>query len=327
MAIKQIVCSGTPYEIGQIHGYHASTEISRAITLYAKMFARHSKLSWPEVQDLAKDFDQLIRDRWPRVILALYHDSGIADGSEQELINIVRTEIVFGKFSDGCTSLYYRDRHSETKDAQAKNLIQLTLVQKDLPVIKMITEAGLIGKIGLNSAGVGVCFNAIRAKGLNKSYILVHLGLRITLESRLALQAVKSLKSIGIASSAHMLISNANNAVRLEFMALIFSHIPVDMMGFIAHLNHMLLPHAGINEPAWLADSLVRVATVGENIKSLGGKLDQERFSELFRDKTGFPCLINRATSEGSDIATLAVVVMGRPSDEEAERVVLELDR
>jgi isopenicillin-N N-acyltransferase-like protein len=52
-----------------------------------------------------------------RVILALYHDSGIADGSEQELINIVRTEIVFGKFSDGCTSLYYRDRHSETKDA------------------------------------------------------------------------------------------------------------------------------------------------------------------------------------------------------------------
>jgi isopenicillin-N N-acyltransferase-like protein len=174
----------------------------------------------------------------------------------------------------------------------------------------MITEAGLIGKIGLNSAGVGVCFNAIRAKGLNKSYILVHLGLRITLESRLALQAVKSLKSIGIASSAHRLISNANNAVRLEFMALIFSHIPVDMMGFIAHLNHMLLPHAGINEPAWLADSLVRVATVGENIKSLGGKLDQERFGELFRDKTGFPCLINRATSEGSDIATLFNIVM-----------------
>ncbi|KAL4870887.1 hypothetical protein BDV12DRAFT_184229 [Aspergillus spectabilis] len=305
MAIKQIVCSGNPYEIGQIHGYHASTEISRAITLYAEMFARHSKLSWPEVQDLAKDFDQLIRDRWPRYYKEL---RGIADGSEQELINIVRTEIVFEKFSDGCTSLYYRDRHSETKDAQAKNLIQLTLVQKDLPVIKMITEAGLIGKIGLNSAGVGVCFNAIRAKGLDK----------ITLESRLALQAVKSLKSIGIASSAHMLISNANNAVRLEFMALIFSHIPVDMMGFIAHLNHMLLPHAGINEPAWLADSLVRVATVGENIKSLGGKLDQERFGELFRDKTGFPCLINRATSEGSDIATLFNI---------AERVVLELDR
>ncbi|KAL4902125.1 hypothetical protein BDW74DRAFT_180973 [Aspergillus multicolor] len=98
------------------------------------MFARDSKLSWPEVQDLAKDFDQLIRDRWPRYYKEL---RGIADGSEQELIDIValnvRTEIVFGKFSDGCTGLYYRDRHSETKDAflgqnwdweteQAKNL-------------------------------------------------------------------------------------------------------------------------------------------------------------------------------------------------------------
>jgi isopenicillin-N N-acyltransferase-like protein len=38
------------------------------------MFARHSKLSWPEVQDLAKDFDQLIRDRWPRYYKELRGD-------------------------------------------------------------------------------------------------------------------------------------------------------------------------------------------------------------------------------------------------------------
>ncbi|RDW83616.1 putative acyl-CoA:6-aminopenicillanic-acid-acyltransferase [Aspergillus mulundensis] len=349
MAIKQIVCSGTPYEIGQIHGYHASTEISRAITFYATMFAKHSKLTWAQVQDLARDFDDLIKDKWPRYYEEL---QGIADGAERDVIDIialnVRTEIVFGQFSDGCTSLYYRDSASETgnaflgqnwdwETAQAQNLIQLTLIQKDTPVIKIITEAGLIGKIGLNSAGVGVCFNAIRAKGLDKTHIPVHLGLRIALESRSALDAVETLEAIGMASSAHMLIGDENSAIGLEFTSSTFARIPVNERGFIAHANHMLLPHAGIDEPAWLADSAVRVRTMGENIERLvgSGKVDWENFGALFQDETGFPCSINRATSEGSQIATLfnivmdlggrrAVVVLGRPSEERVERVVLE---
>lgn len=85
MAIKQIVCSGTPYEvhpdfkfkcnsilsysprqIGHKHGSQAAPEIERAIIFYAKMFAKHSKLDWAQVQDLARDFDGLIRDKWPR---------------------------------------------------------------------------------------------------------------------------------------------------------------------------------------------------------------------------------------------------------------------
>ncbi|KAL4905065.1 hypothetical protein BDW74DRAFT_185188 [Aspergillus multicolor] len=350
MAIKQIVCSGTPYEIGQIHGYHASAEISRAITFYAKMFEKHSNLTWPEVRDLASDFDDLIKERWPRYYEEL---QGIAEGSEQELIDIialnVRTEIVFGVFSDGCTSLYYHDSDGRTGNAflgqnwdweteQSPNLIQLTLIQKDTPTIKMITEAGLIGKIGLNSSGVGVCFNAIRAKGLDKTRIPVHLGLRLALESRSVQEAVETLEGIGMASSAHMLIGDASDAIGLEFTSSTFARIPVNESGFIAHSNHMLLSHAGINEPAWLADSAVRVATMSENIEKLGGKLGWESFSELFKDEKGFPCSINRATSASSQIATLfnivmdlgrrrAVVVMGRPSDESAERVVLEFER
>jgi len=35
------------------------------------------------------------------------------------------------------------------KEEQGENLIQLTITQPDLPAIKMITEAGIIGKIGL----------------------------------------------------------------------------------------------------------------------------------------------------------------------------------
>jgi isopenicillin-N N-acyltransferase-like protein len=115
--------------------------------------------------------------------------TGIAEGASVVLADIiainVRTEITFGLFSDGCTALSWRtDRASflaqnwDWMDAQRENLIQLTIEQSGKPVIKMITEAGLIGKIGLNSAGVGVCLNAIKAKGMDSTRIPCHLGLR-----------------------------------------------------------------------------------------------------------------------------------------------------
>ena len=56
-------------------------------------------------------------------------------------------------------------------EEQSPNLLLLTIIQPDKPTIKMVTEAGIIGKIGLNSAGVGVCLNAIRIPGLDKNRI------------------------------------------------------------------------------------------------------------------------------------------------------------
>ncbi|KAL4919214.1 acyl-coenzyme A:6-aminopenicillanic acid acyl-transferase-domain-containing protein [Aspergillus aurantiobrunneus] len=318
MAVKQIVCSGTPYEIGHTHGAHAAEEIDRAITFYAKMFAKHSGLDWTQVQDLARDFVDLIKNNWTRY----YHElRGIADGAKRDLIDIialnVRTEIVFGQFSDGCTSLYYQDdgnafqgQNWDWDEEQGANLIQLTILQSNLPSIKMITEAGLIGKIGLNSHGVGVCFNAIRAKGLDKTRLPVHFGLRIALESPSAIEAVESIEKIGMASSAHILIGDATTAIGLEFTASTFARLPVNEKGYLVHTNHMLLAHKDIDEPVWLRDSPVRVQTMKDNLAKLGGSLGWDNFTDLFKDETNYPCSINRAAEGLSQIATLFNIVM-----------------
>lgn len=202
----------------------------------------------------------------------------------------------------------------------------------------MITEAGQIGKIGLNSAGVGVCFNAIRAKGMDKTRIPVHLGLRIALESFSAMDAVRNIERIGMASSAHILLGDATTAVGLEFTSSTFARVPVNEKGFLVHTNHMLLPHKGINEPIWLKDSPVRVQTMGENISKLG-RVTWDSFRELFKDETHFPCSINRAAQGGSDIATLFNIVMdlgGKRADltmgrltsgVEGERIILSFEQ
>lgn len=86
------------------------------------------------------------------------------------------------------------------------NLINLNISQEGKPAISMITEAGIIGKIGLNSRGVGVCLNAIRAQGVDFQKLPCHLALRTCLESTSTEEAVVAIKKAGVASSSHLLV-------------------------------------------------------------------------------------------------------------------------
>lgn len=100
---------------------------------------------------------------------------------------------------------------------QKENLIILTITSPRKPTIKMVTEAGLLGKIGLNSAGVGVCLNAIKAQGMDSTRLPCHLGLRMVLESASRDEAVARLEKYGIASACHMLIADASGGVGVEW--------------------------------------------------------------------------------------------------------------
>lgn len=102
-------------------------------------------------------------------------------------------------------------------EEQKENLIILTIEQPSKPIIKMVTEAGIIGKIGLNDKGVGVCLNAIRAKGMDPTRLPCHLGLRMVLESESREEAVAALEKSGIASACHMLIADPTGGVGVEW--------------------------------------------------------------------------------------------------------------
>jgi isopenicillin-N N-acyltransferase-like protein len=217
---------------------------------------------------------------------------------------------------------------------QQPNLIILTITQPGLPTIKMVTEAGIIGKIGLNSHGVGVCFNAIRAPGLSPQNLPAHLGLRMALESTSVLEAVVRLEKEGMASSAHILIGDADTAIGLEFTSTTFARLELNDKGQLAHTNHLLGCHPGINEAAWLKDSPARLVRMDELLAPLQDvDVGEDEFAKLFEDVEGFPGSICRAQEGGSEAATLFNIVMelkkrrakvtvGRPTDK-GEAVIL----
>ncbi|GAM40565.1 short-chain dehydrogenase [Talaromyces pinophilus] len=66
----------------------------------------------------------------------------------------LRSEISLTNYSDGCTSIT-----TATPDAS-----QVFLAQNwDWPRVRMMGEAGIVAKCGINEAGVAVCMNAIRS--------------------------------------------------------------------------------------------------------------------------------------------------------------------
>ena len=73
-------------------------------------------------------------------------------------------------FADGCTAIAVTPPASQDtiigqnwdgKGSQIDSLLLLNIEQSDKPNITMVTEGGIIGKVGFNSAGVAVCLNAL----------------------------------------------------------------------------------------------------------------------------------------------------------------------
>jgi isopenicillin-N N-acyltransferase-like protein len=282
---------------------------------------------------------------------------GVASGADVDFLDIlalnVRTEITFGLFTggdipdekisiDGCTAFSYVPGDGRNKGAflgqnwdwqleQLPNLFVCYIAQPDseAPDIAMITEGGIIGKIGLNSRGVGVCLNAIRARGVDAPKLPIHLALRAALESPSAAQAALQLEDEGVAGSAHILVADGQSAVGLEATVKGIKRIGADDKGLIVHSNHLILEHPGVDEPMWLKDSPVRL----DRMRKLMSKVvaDSEptlpSLAALLEDQEGYPSGINRQQLEGKDtIQTLfsitmdlkvakAAVTFGRPTE------------
>ncbi len=240
----------------------------------------------------------------------------------------VRTEIAYGftpteNNTDGCTALSWLSPSSsqsflaqnwDWQSEQTPNLIAFTIAPSSpsKPTIKMITEAGLIGKIGLNSHGVGVCLNAIKAPGISYTKIPCHLALRTCLDSPRADSALQTLKRLGVASSCHILLSDAiTGGVGIECSAVDIVTLPQNSAGQVFHSNHFIVPHA-VKSKLYLPDSPLRLARIETLVKALEEKAEPSTdvIEKVLDDEEGYPTAICRDTTEKSTVATLFSIVM-----------------
>ncbi|RHZ57375.1 hypothetical protein CDV55_104459 [Aspergillus turcosus] len=287
---------GTPREIGLEHGRVLSQQITDQIKVYENIFQETSKMSWDDVRDVAEEFRLSLEKELPDIYAEM---QGIAEGAGLDLLDIValncRSEISMGNFSDGCTSLSWKKHDNgrvlaqnwDWTPAAGKNIAIVSIEQPGKPKIYMVTEAGIVGKIGFNSAGVGVCLNAIRARPCISSKIPIHVALRLFLESSSVETAVEEFAWLGgIACSAHILIADSTTALGLELSPLGNAYLKEDVFGTITHTNHFI-ENFLVYEPPWLSGSPIRLERVRQLLRELikGGISGSQITPSLLRDK------------------------------------------
>ncbi|KAF8864790.1 putative acyl-CoA:6-aminopenicillanic-acid-acyltransferase [Acephala macrosclerotiorum] len=307
VAPEIVELSGNPRDIGLQHGRQLSSKIHAQIQVYTAMFKSTSKLDWPAVRLIAQEYSQTIENIAPE----LYEEmKGIAEGAGVGVLDVValnaRSEIALGLFEDGCTSVGWKTGGEGVYLAQnwdwtarvKQNLAMMSIEQPGKPKIWMITEAGIVGKIGFNSSSVGTCLNAIRAKPCDSSKLPIHIALRLCLEATSAEAAISKLKSLGgTASAQHILIADLTGPTSLELSPLGDIHLHANEKGLICHTNHFI-ENKFVNEPPWLAGSPIRLdrARLLTNEMAEGGKkvtaesLREKVFSDMFNAPQAICC-------------------------------------
>ncbi|MCJ1284574.1 hypothetical protein MMC26_003907 [Xylographa opegraphella] len=220
-------------------------------------------------------------------------------------------------FDDGCTALSWKvdnisilAQNWDWQTEQAENLIRLQIRQISNPDIDMITEAGIIGKIGLNSVGVGVCLNAIRAKGVSFDRLPCHLALRACLDSQSRTEAARILQAAGVASSCHILIADSTGGIGLECSYVDIVELPANSSGIVIHTNHYVQDHPGVIERIDLPDSVARLDRIGKLVSTGRDGPTVTTVSQILKDEQNYPVSICRAQTEKSTTATLFCIVM-----------------
>ena len=171
--------SGTPYEQGVQHGCELREHIAHNIQVYFERFEGQGGISRQEVVARSAKYGEAIAIQNPDYFASL---RGVADGSGFSLDHLlalnVRYEILYYQLSakamaDGCTAFAVLPAASANGHLlmgqnwdwipQVQGAVLHTTETNGLETISF-TEAGIVGgKIGLNSAGLGLAVNGLHS--------------------------------------------------------------------------------------------------------------------------------------------------------------------
>ncbi|KAJ6111306.1 hypothetical protein N7486_003541 [Penicillium sp. IBT 16267x] len=318
----EVNCTGSPRAIGLTHGTAARSLVHGSLAFYKMLFQTKCKMDWSDAKIFARIFHPYLEQNWPQYVAEM---EGVAEGAgvsyEDILVLNVRTEIAYGAFNDGCTGLSWKGKGKSLLGQnwdwnldQAPNLLRLNIKKEDGTSIQMIAEAGILGKIGLNSHGVGCTLNAITAHGVSYNKLPCHLALRTILESTSRSAAIQTLEAEGVASSCHLLVADVTGGTGLECSSEDIVRLEMDPEGLVMHTNHYILPHNEkvVESKNLLPDTWYRLRRIGElvdAVKEEGPSI--EVVERLFLDEVeGDGSSICRHYQDVDELATLFRIVM-----------------
>jgi isopenicillin-N N-acyltransferase-like protein len=334
---KVIEAQGTPYEIGFAHGSQGKEEVLVSISTYKKMFKTYANLDWEIAKKRSLAYVDYINSYDKDLMEEI---KGVAAGAEVSLEDILalnaRSEVIMmegSKVSDGCTAMAITPESTKDgntllaqnwdwKQDQIASIIVLKIHQQHgKPDLTMVTEGGIIGKVGFNSAGIGVCLNALGTVG-NPKGLPLHIVLRGILNSVKLSDAVERINMLPNACAANYLIASAcGEALDVEKSPVDFEVIyPTN--GILAHTNHFQTERlkAADTLRLWDPDTYLRYGIARKMLDKNAGKITINTIKEILKCHKDQPDSICRhedpLEEEGKRICTVFSLIMDLTSHE-----------
>lgn len=325
-----IEVEGDPHDIGLQVGEKAKAQINNSIGVYTKTLQKELGVNWKDIAKYAEKYIECIMEYDNEIVEEM---RGIAEGSGNNFSDIValnaRTELL-GKSKDmldGCTAFGVNNEASQNNENYIgqnwdfytrlkDSMIVLKIKQKNKPNILMLAEGGLVGKIGFNSNGIGVCLNMLQTQN-NCMGVPTHIILRGILNSQNIVDAIGAITRFGLASAANYLIGNdTGTLLDVEADPTDFD-VLFDKNGIITHTNHIVsvklldLKEKGRYEHP---DTYVRKMRIDKSLNKATGKVTIDDIKIALRDHEGYPDSICRHDNpndpEHTRASTVASLIM-----------------
>jgi isopenicillin-N N-acyltransferase-like protein len=313
---EKIVVSGDPYTRGKQYGQKAKDLIEKSLGFYNSAFLELCGVEWSKALDFSKTFLTRIKDYDETLIDEI---KGMAEGSSrtfEEILTInTRSEIIYGmrRSEEGCTAFCALPeitaenrtilaQNWDYKPWAAENGLLLQINQKDGPDILTYVEAGQFARMGMNSAGVGICNNYIQCEADGKD--LGSAGIPTTFIRRKALSQENYYEVLGAivhtprSFSANYLVATAEgegDAINIEATPeTVYFIFPEN--GLVTHSNHFKGAGPGYYGVirVGLENSIYRDRRVEKILKKKDREIGIEDAKEALSDHFGYPYSVCR---------------------------------
>lgn len=330
----RIRVEGTPYERGHQYGRLARPQIARTRAGYQRAFA-DAGILWDEAISMAQNYLPASVAFAPEAVDEM---RGIADGAAVSFDDIMamncRTEILWSAQTNRpgeCSSFaLHPSRTSSGTTFVGQNwdwllhsidsTVIVEVIREERPNYVTIVEAGLLAKVVMNSAGVGISVNTLIAStDGGPSGVPFHLLIRRLADALHAFDIIELIGGCSRASSGNFMVGSAGGAiVNIEAAPGGINDLSIltEQNGTIVHTNHFLACPSQIYDlaPTVMSDSYIRYGRMNSLFNRANFTVELDDISVILADHTDSPgsicCHADSRAPKSAQWSTIASVVM-----------------
>ncbi|MBW2305407.1 MAG: hypothetical protein JRG73_00620 [Deltaproteobacteria bacterium] len=310
-----VAFKGDHGDIGLEHGRKLKERVKRNVSIYMDAFQEVTSLDRDEVFARAEKVMAACESYSPELVEEL---QGIARGAGCHVFEILainaRLEIIYSgdvisssdamaHAAEGCTSAVAlpeittggRTLIGQNWDwlpAMRDGLVIQKIDLNGAPRLVTMCEAGIIGKVGLNQAGIGLCANALTADQNALEGVPFHFMFRKALQADTLAEAIGAIGTAPRAGGINALLARDGEALNLETSPVDIQIVYPDR-GIIAHSNNFQSLNPRFRDAQFFLSpfpsTFMRWRRVDKIMREKSGDINERTFMTAFADHFDYP--------------------------------------